>query len=186
PNALLPVIVQMRAERGRSHRQAAETTLGILRQSGKAGAALSIIGGAYGRLSPAAITALTHDPRVASVYADERVTRRLSEPNLSTTYPVETNVTRAWAQNVTGQGVTVAVLDSGIDSSNPDLAGRVVAEVNFADPLPAGPLDPGGHGSHVAGIIAGNGAASAGQFVGVAPQAHLVDVRVLDENGVGT
>src|SRR5919108_715622 len=55
---------------------------------------------------------------------------------------------------------------------------------NFADSLGTS-QDPGGHGSHVAGIIAGNGTRSAGEFVGIAPGANLVDVRVLDGNGNG-
>src|SRR5207237_3230227 len=45
--------------------------------------------------------------------------------------------------------------------------------------------DPGGHGTRVAGTIAGDGTASAGQYVGMAPQANVVDVQVLDENGNG-
>jgi subtilisin family serine protease len=48
-----------------------------------------------------------------------------------------------------------------------------------------GAFDPGGHGTHVAGTIAGNGTRSAGQYIGVAPGARLVDVRVLDGNGNG-
>src|SRR5207248_2928836 len=65
-----------------------------------------------------------------------------------------------------------------------DLGNRVLARVNLADRL-ATPGDPGGHGTHVAGTIAGNGSASGGQFIGVAPQANLVDVRVLDAEGRG-
>jgi serine protease AprX len=186
PNALVPVILQLRSGPGLTSQHAAQTALDVLRQNGKADNALGIVSGASGRLNAAAINALTHDPRVAAIYADEPVKRRLSEPNLTTSYPVETQAVQAWSHNLTGQGVTVAVLDSGIDSSDPDVAGRVLTEVNFADPHPNGQFDPGGHGTHVAGIIGGNGAASAGQFVGVAPQANLVDVRVLDANGVGS
>ncbi|TMC77195.1 MAG: hypothetical protein E6J09_08070, partial [Chloroflexi bacterium] len=60
---------------------------------------------------------------------------------------------------------------------------RIVASVNFSDQRLVN--DPGGHGTHVAGIIAGNGTRSAGEFVGIAPQANIVDVRVLDRNGSG-
>ena len=92
---------------------------------------------------------------------------------------------QVWAQGISGDGVAVAVLDSGV-AADPDLtvpANRVVASVNFADQSTAS--DPGGHGTHVAGIIAGNGARSDGQFVGVAPQANIVDVRVVGSRGSG-
>ena len=81
--------------------------------------------------------------------------------------------------------MTVAVLDSGV-AADPDLVqpvNRILASVNFADQRPVS--DPGGHGTHVAGIIAGNGNRSAGEFVGIAPQANIVDVRVLGRTGSG-
>jgi len=81
--------------------------------------------------------------------------------------------------------VTVAILDSGV-AADPDLvspANRILASVNFADQRSAS--DPGGHGTHIAGIIAGNGTRSAGEFVGIAPQANIVDVRVLGRTGSG-
>ena len=86
----------------------------------------------------------------------------------------------------TGRGVTVALLDSGV-APDPDLTqptSRLLAAVGFAGSRGALP-DPGGHGTHVAGIVAGNGTRSAGQYVGVAPEAGLVDVRVLDGTGRG-
>ena len=79
----------------------------------------------------------------------------------------------------------MAVLDSGV-AADPDLVeptNRLLASVNFADERLIS--DPGGHGTHVAGIVAGNGRRSDGQFVGVAPEANIVDVRVLSSNGSG-
>jgi len=81
--------------------------------------------------------------------------------------------------------VTVAVLDSGV-AADPDLSqptNRILASVNFADERFTS--DPGGHGTHVAGIIAGNGSRSGGEFTGIAPQANIVDVRVLGRTGSG-
>ncbi|HKY50543.1 MAG TPA: S8 family peptidase, partial [Candidatus Limnocylindria bacterium] len=92
---------------------------------------------------------------------------------------------RAWQEGATGRGVTVAILDSGI-AADPDLVqptNRILASVNFADERIS--RDPGGHGTHVAGIVAGNGTRSEGEFVGIAPQANIVDVRVLGRNGGG-
>jgi len=81
----------------------------------------------------------------------------------------------AWAAGYTGKGVTVAVLDSGIDASHPDLAAQIAGEKNFttesADDLV-------GHGTHVASTIAGTGAASGGKYKGVAPDAKLYDGKI--------
>jgi len=97
-------------------------------------------------------------------------------------YPTVVNADQVRRQGTTGRGVTVAILDSGV-APDPDLGARILASVNFADGRVT--RDPGGHGTHVAGIVAGNGARSDGQFVGVAPEANIVDVRVLDSRGAG-
>jgi serine protease AprX len=86
-----------------------------------------------------------------------------------------------------GQGVAVAVVDSGIawsdDLSDNQWSGRVVAGVNFADEWYVDDLN--GHGTHVAGIIGGDGYFSDGKYLGVAPKVNLVDVKVLDDIGRG-
>jgi subtilisin family serine protease len=82
----------------------------------------------------------------------------------------------AWAAGYTGKGVTVAVLDTGIDSNHPDLTGKVLEAVNFTDAPDT--TDTVGHGTHVAGIIAGTGAASNGKYKGVAPDATLLSGKV--------
>ncbi|WP_329222937.1 S8 family serine peptidase [Streptomyces sp. NBC_01485] len=90
----------------------------------------------------------------------------------------------AWAAGYTGQGVRTAVLDTGIDSSHPDLAGRVVGERNFSGAADA--VDHFGHGTHVASIITGSGAASDGKFKGVAPGVTLLNGKVLGDQGSGS
>jgi len=86
----------------------------------------------------------------------------------------------AYARGFTGAGVTVAVLDTGIDDTHPDLAGKVFSAQEFVgDGL--GTSDVFGHGTHVASIIAGSGAASNGLYHGVAPDAVLLSGRVCDE-----
>jgi serine protease AprX len=87
-----------------------------------------------------------------------------------------------------GNGVTVAVLDSGI-AEHPDITGRIVTEVEIVG-HEKGFADYFGHGTHVAGIIAGTGSISKGAwslrtFKGIAPKAKLVSVRVLGADGTG-
>nr|WP_238355699.1 S8 family serine peptidase [Kribbella sandramycini] len=86
----------------------------------------------------------------------------------------------AWQAGYTGKGVSVAVLDSGIDTEHPDLATQVAAAQDFTG---TGAGDRNGHGTHVASTIAGTAAASAGKYKGVAPEAKLYDGKVCDEYG---
>ena len=84
--------------------------------------------------------------------------------------------------SVTGLGVGIAILDSGI-GYHPDLAGRVVVNVDFVNP-DGGGEDAYGHGTHVAGIAAARSDSDSG-IVGVAPGAHLINLRVLNDEGWG-
>ncbi|MEV0734201.1 S8 family serine peptidase [Polymorphospora sp. NPDC050346] len=83
----------------------------------------------------------------------------------------------AWAAGYDGTGVKVAVLDSGIDDTHPDLAGKVVARRNFVSEIETA-LDLNGHGTHVSSTIVGSGTASDDRNVGVAPGATLLDGKV--------
>jgi subtilisin family serine protease len=85
---------------------------------------------------------------------------------------------------LTGEGVTVAVLDTGWDHDHPDLQDRVIGEWNFFRNS-ADANDDNGHGTHVAGTVAGSGAASGGRYAGVAPDADLLVGKVLDAGGSG-
>ncbi|MEU0184935.1 S8 family serine peptidase [Streptomyces sp. NPDC006207] len=90
----------------------------------------------------------------------------------------------AWAAGGTGAGVRVAVLDTGVDATHPDLVDRVVASRSF---VPDGNVvDRNGHGTHTASTVAGTGAASGGKEQGVAPGADLLVGKVLDDTGSGT
>jgi subtilisin family serine protease len=91
----------------------------------------------------------------------------------------------AAATGPTGAGVTVAVLGTGIRADHPDLAGKVVQARDFTGTSPAGGDDIGA-GTHAAGLIAGTGAASAGRFRGVAPDARLLDGKVCVDFGCPT
>ena len=96
----------------------------------------------------------------------------------------------------TGAGIGVAVIDSGITTWHDDLTNttsklfpygnqRVAKFVDFVNGRTL-PYDDNGHGSHVAGIIAGNGYDSNGEKAGIAPDASLVSLKVLDAHGQGT
>ncbi|MEU8084201.1 S8 family serine peptidase [Micromonospora sp. NPDC049101] len=87
----------------------------------------------------------------------------------------------AWAAGFTGKGVSVAVLDTGVDATHPDLAGKVAEARNFTEAADA--RDTVGHGTHVASTIAGTGAASGGKYRGVAPDATLLDGKVCEDQG---
>jgi serine protease AprX len=197
PQKLLPVIVEMQPPLppflGAVNVNRAQEALDLLRFNGIPVAALSLIDSAAGFVNAAAISALSFVPTVAFIHHDATVgPRRSAEPpaaalpdQVSGIYPRVVKAHRVWRRGITGNGVTVAVLDSGVaadtDLVQPD--NRILASVNFADVRSAS--DPGGHGTHIAGIIAGNGSRSGGEFVGIAPRAGIVDVRVLGRNGSG-
>ncbi len=96
-------------------------------------------------------------------------------------FPEQSGASELWAQGNTGQGVNVAVLDTGI-TPLPDFAGRLVDGVDLSggnNPWD----DQYGHGTFVAGLIAGDGASSGGQYAGEAPGAGLVSVKVAGASG---
>ena len=84
----------------------------------------------------------------------------------------------AW-QYATGANVVVAVLDSGVDATHPDLAGQVLPGADFVDGSTDGRTDPVGHGTTVAALIAGRTDDGTG-VAGLAPKAKILPVRVLD------
>jgi subtilisin family serine protease len=89
------------------------------------------------------------------------------------------NAVAAW-QQATGSGVVVAVLDSGVDATHPDLVGQVLPGLDLVDGSSDGRVDPVGHGTSVAALIAGRRDGSG--VVGMAPDARILPVRVLDWN----
>lgn len=105
------------------------------------------------------------------------------DPKLDVAGPA-LGVDKVWAKGYKGQGVTIAVIDTGIDP-HPDLKDRIVGFQDFVNKKTE-PYDDQGHGTHCAGDAAGNGSESGGKYVGPAPEAKLVGVKVLDKNGSGT
>src|SRR5580693_4736380 len=94
----------------------------------------------------------------------------------------ETGAGQLASQGDTGQGVTVAVLDTGIDNL-PDFSGQLIGGVDLSGA--SSPFqDSYGHGTFVAGLIAGSGASSNGQYAGEAPGANLVSIKVAGASGL--
>lgn len=152
-----------------------------------------LINGIAGEATPSAIKRLSKDDSVEWVYLDGST--HIYSPGESTSNDSTAegeylspsrmiNADKLWEKGIDGKGVTVAVIDSGIDKNHPDLIDKVVGEKNFViDDATVDDLL--GHGTMVAGIIAGSGAASGGEYKGIAPGADLLSVKVINSNGDG-
>ncbi|MFE7834904.1 S8 family serine peptidase [Streptomyces sp. NPDC057474] len=102
--------------------------------------------------------------------------------SLDTSVP-QIGAPEVWQSGYDGKGVKVAVLDTGVDTDHPDLAGKLTETKSFVPDQTV--RDGHGHGTHVASTVAGSGAASDGRFKGVAPGAELLVGKVLANNGRG-
>jgi serine protease AprX len=150
-------------------------------------------------VSAADIADLAADPDVLSVSLDADVTASASHnknrssssstPDYSNDYTTVSTLRQALGLQdwFTGSGMTVAVIDSGIENSS-DFSGRIVGMYDFTPGRYGAsvvPSDEYGHGTHVAGLIGSSGASSNGKFAGVAPGVKLLALRVLDRKGAG-
>jgi subtilisin family serine protease len=131
---------------------------------------------------------LAESPYVAHVWLDRNFQAYLDQSVPLIKNPVEwAQIEASYNRTIDGTGVTIAILDTGIDASHPDFffsngTSKIAGAVSFTgEPT----TDGFGHGTHVASIAAGTGAASAGQYTGVAPGATLLNVKVLDNQGDG-
>ncbi len=133
------------------------------------------------------LAAIAQNASVAYVEQDG-ICEASGKPSSSTTQPPETvgwGVSRVWGASqptATGAGVKVAIIDTGIDLTHPDLAGNIKGGINLVR-TNRSPNDDNGHGSHVAGIVAAIDNTIG--YVGVAPGASLYAVKVLDARGSG-
>ncbi|MEV0390623.1 S8 family serine peptidase [Nonomuraea sp. NPDC050643] len=135
------------------------------------GAAVSVDKKSAGRFWSTVATAKAAAP--GKIWLDRKVQVTLDQSVRQIGAP------QAWAAGLKGQGVKVAVLDTGIDATHPDVAGRIAGTANFSVEQSA--QDGHGHGTHVASILAGNGA----KYTGVAPEASLLIGKVLNNLGGG-
>ena len=173
----------------------------VQQYGGEVSSRLSIINGVAAKMPASQAAALRSAPGIVSVVPNAPT--RLSDYSFAgaagskgskdpaTDYPDLVGADVAWQQGYTGQGVTVAILDTGI-AVHPNLS-RLADQskrtlVGWADFIEGKkkPTDPNGHGTHVAGVIANGALGADGEWNGVAPGVNLVGVRVLDETGAGT
>jgi serine protease AprX len=175
PGSSLPVIVR---EASPASAEAEET---LRRLGGSVTHQLPIIGSFSGRIPARALSDLIESPAVVRVWGDGRLSPSSVQGRYQLASPdmVWRDVIRA-GQAYTGAGVTVALLDTGVRPVA-DLGDRVLARVDFTPDHDG--YDRFGHGTHMAGIIAGDGVSSKSKWAGVAPDANLVSVKVAGADG---
>ena len=136
-----------------------------------------------GQLAKVPGSIVTPDQTVSTQSWDYQADSTTHAP--SAVYPTVTQATSLWSQGINGSGVGVAVLDTGINASLPDLAGRVIDGVDLSGASTPSPYtDQYGHGTFIAGLIASSGVTSNGAYMGEAPGANLISIKVAGANGI--
>ncbi|HVT95922.1 MAG TPA: S8 family serine peptidase, partial [Acidobacteriaceae bacterium] len=211
PNSVIPVIIQYKHDPGWAQDSQVNHLGGATKDT------LHSIHAKTALLPAGQLGTLASDPNVAYVSLDRPVHPReavsINAPDY-TYQPI--NAPAAWSSGYVGTGIGVAVIDSGVTvvddlqktdnltlpgvtgpagppaplPPTPGAHGRVLYSATFAPATKDG-NDQFGHGTHVAGLIAGNGKKSSGNqysmtFYGIAPNANIIDLRALDANGQGT
>jgi serine protease AprX len=165
---------------------------------------IKIINAVAARVTPEVIASIAKRPEVLIIEPDEVVSiidgPRLTIKKIKTSSSVQSNTwgvdkiraPAVWQRGVTGKGIAVAVVDSGVDVKHPDLDDlddnpntndpKVVGWIDYVNGINS-PYDDYGHGTHVTGIISGTGAN--GIHTGVAPGANLIAAKVFDQSGSG-
>ena len=161
----------------------------ILKLGGSVLSALPVVNGLVATLDGTGIVNLSNRSDVLYISRDRPVSLMADTPGPAVNAPV------AWKSNYSGSGISIALIDSGVNSHK-DLystgllpLSRISYSQSFLSTSSA--ADQYGHGTHIAGLIAGNGTSSTGSqysktFEGIAPGAKIVNLRVLDANGSGT
>jgi serine protease AprX len=196
PTKSVDVIVQLQRSTDASVGRDLITTHG-----GRVTRELHIINGFGAELPAAKAASLATQPGVRSVSLNARIKKTgyfLKTDNLRTAYNGSIVSQKAWDMGDTGKGVGVAVIDTGIAGNLPDFrtsqsdpTSRVVASA-VVNPSASTANDGLGHGTHIAGLIAGNGGyldqsdANYADYAGVAPDANLISVKAGDDHGAAT
>ncbi len=156
---------------------------------------LEVINGVGALLPKSVATRLLDEPAISAITPNATV--QLSNkggdlPVPDAEYPEVVGADFTWSKGDIGNGITVAVVDTGLalhqglfKSVDGKPKGRIIGWVDIVDGHP-NPHDPNGHGTHIAGIIANSQESADGEWNGVSPGVNLVGVRVLNEEGFGT
>ncbi len=191
PHAMVSVIVQSVAG-------AAPVAQAVGSLGGAVTGDLGIIGAVAARVPAVAVVALGRAPGVGWVSLDAPMEGSACTPcvdtsHLKSAFIATIGADRLWNQSpkyLQGQGVGVAIVDSGINPQDDFYTimgrNRLVAAVNYNEGYNQHVYDVYGHGNHVAGLIGGSGARSNGAYIGVAPGVDLINVKVTDDQGAAT
>jgi serine protease AprX len=187
PEQLVAVVVQKQGETNRVEEQAAKL-------GGKVTQALSIINAFAAEMPAQAAVELSRMEAVRWVSLDAKVTSSacsqcVDTANLASSYIYTIKADKAWNSSpyLQGMNVGIAIVDSGINPSG-DLytnmgANRQVANVRFNTDYNQNTSDGYGHGTHVSSVAAGDGSDSNGKYIGVAPLANVINVKVTNDDG---
>ncbi len=165
----------------------------VQQSGGRVDSRMSVLNGFTASINPALADRLNHDSRVKliNINAPIKWLGAVDSSQLQTRYNGLSRVPSAWNAGLDGSEVQVAVVDSGVWPHD-DLTQKSVSVPGnkgnrllsaYTNPLGGNALDQVGHGTHVAGIIGGNGYDSGGQYIGVAPNSLIVSVKVADASG---
>ena len=148
---------------------------------------LSIVNGVSAKVPADALSLLEANSSIFQVSPDDKVGFHGTGDGTDVTHRIQKVVraTKGWSEGITGRGVTVGLLDTGVYANHPDLAGRVTcgADLTAEAGTEAECQDTFGHGTFMAGLIAGNGASSNGKYKGAAPEARIVSVKAAGYDG---
>jgi serine protease AprX len=172
-NNIIPIIITYKSDKKMKEGK-------ISSLSNKMHCNLPIVNGCACEMSINSILELTTDPDVEFISYDAKVFAVMDVARKSIGADLVLNT------GYTGKNVTVAIIDTGI-SPHADLIypnNRIVGFKDFVNNETRA-YDDNGHGTHCAGILAGNGYASKGKYKGIAPDANILSVKVLDESGNG-
>jgi serine protease AprX len=179
PDSTLPLIVRETAPASDTAERRVRDLGGTVERD------LPIVGGFSATLPASALSELARSDAVGIVWGDDEIRTQSSDTSAYDSWDPNSSWRKAirLAQvdgEYTGAGVTVAVLDTGV-SKVADLGNRVLARVDLTPDHDG--EDAFGHGTHLAGIVAGSGAASDGRWRGVASRSRLVSVKVAGRDG---
>lgn len=153
---------------------------------GKVTRDLPIVKGVSADVPVDALSLLEANSSIFQVTPNEKVGFQGTADGTEITHRIQKVVraNKGWAEGITGRGVTVGLLDTGV-YNHPDLAGRVIcgADLTAEAGTPAECQDTFGHGTFMAGLIAGDGTSSNGKYKGAAPEANIVSVKASGYDG---